>query len=30
MASWKGPYTVVEKVKPVNYRICQLGRRREE
>ncbi|MGL5295043.1 MAG: hypothetical protein ACRC9V_15010 [Aeromonas sp.] len=30
LASWKGPYTVVEKVGPVNCRIHQPGRRREE
>ncbi|KAI7799815.1 hypothetical protein IRJ41_012432 [Triplophysa rosa] len=30
LASWKGPYTVVEKVGPVNYRVHQPGQRREE
>ncbi|XP_073784003.1 uncharacterized protein [Danio rerio] len=30
LASWKGPYTVVERVGPVNYRVRQPGRRREE
>lgn len=30
LASWKGPYTIVEKVKPVNYRVRQPGRRRAE
>lgn len=30
LASWQGPYTIIEKVGPVTYRICQLGCRREE
>ncbi|XP_073785929.1 uncharacterized protein [Danio rerio] len=30
LASWKGPYTVVERVRSVNYRVRQPGRRREE
>ncbi|XP_056622843.1 retrovirus-related Pol polyprotein from transposon 17.6 [Triplophysa dalaica] len=29
LASWKGPYMVVEKVGPVNYRLRQPRRRRE-
>lgn len=30
MEFWKGPYTVVERVGPVNYRVRQPGRRRVE
>ncbi|XP_067293545.1 uncharacterized protein [Pseudorasbora parva] len=30
LATWQGPYTVVERVGPVNYRLRQPGRRREE
>ncbi|KAL0159094.1 hypothetical protein M9458_047170, partial [Cirrhinus mrigala] len=30
LASWQGPYTVVEKVGPVTYRLRQPGRRQNE
>ncbi|KAI2644445.1 Retrovirus-related Pol polyprotein from transposon 17.6 [Labeo rohita] len=30
LASWQGPYTVVEKIGPVTYRLHQPGRRRSE
>ncbi|KAI2645187.1 Retrovirus-related Pol polyprotein from transposon 17.6 [Labeo rohita] len=30
LASWKGPYTITEKVGPVTYRLRQPGRRRSE
>lgn len=30
LATWKGPYTVVEQVGPVNYWVRQPGRRRTE
>ncbi|XP_077959398.1 retrovirus-related Pol polyprotein from transposon 297 [Gasterosteus aculeatus] len=30
LASWQGPYTVIEKVGPVTYRVRQPGRRRTE
>ncbi len=30
LASWQGPYTVVERVGPVTYRVRQPGRRRVE
>ncbi|KAL1255563.1 hypothetical protein QQF64_013624 [Cirrhinus molitorella] len=30
LATWKGPYTVIERVGPVTYRLRQSGRRREE
>ncbi len=30
LATWQGPYTVLEKVGPVTYRIRQPGRRRTE
>ncbi len=30
LATWQGPYTVLEKIGPVTYRIRQPGRRRTE
>ncbi|KAI2649246.1 Retrovirus-related Pol polyprotein from transposon 17.6 [Labeo rohita] len=30
LATWQGPYTVIERVGPVTYRLRQPGRRREE
>ncbi|KAI2647401.1 Retrovirus-related Pol polyprotein from transposon 17.6 [Labeo rohita] len=30
LATWQGPYTVIERVGPVMYRLRQPGRRREE
>ncbi|MGL4351520.1 MAG: hypothetical protein ACRCT2_13310 [Plesiomonas shigelloides] len=30
LATWKGPYSVIEKVGPVTYRLRQPGRRKEE
>lgn len=30
LATWQGPYTVIERVEPVTYRVRQLGRRRAE
>ncbi|KAL1279405.1 hypothetical protein QQF64_026078 [Cirrhinus molitorella] len=29
LATWQGPYSVMERVRPVNYRLSQPGRRRE-
>ncbi|KAI2667015.1 Retrovirus-related Pol polyprotein from transposon 17.6 [Labeo rohita] len=30
LATWQGPYTVIERIGPVTYRLRQPGRRREE
>ncbi len=30
LATWQGPYTVLEKIGPVTYRVRQPGRRRTE
>ncbi|KAI2644391.1 Retrovirus-related Pol polyprotein from transposon 17.6 [Labeo rohita] len=30
LATWQGPYTMIERVGPVNYRLRQPGRRQEE
>ena len=30
LARWQGPYEVVQKVGPVNYKVQQLGRRKEQ
>ncbi|KAI2658155.1 Transposon Ty3-I Gag-Pol polyprotein [Labeo rohita] len=30
LATWQGPYTVIERVGPVNYRLRQPGRRRTD
>ncbi|KAL0199468.1 hypothetical protein M9458_008008, partial [Cirrhinus mrigala] len=30
LTTWQGPYTVIEQVGPINYRLRQPGRRREE
>ncbi|XP_026116332.1 uncharacterized protein LOC113094960 [Carassius auratus] len=30
LASWQGPYTIIEKVGPVTYRVRQVGRRKEQ
>lgn len=28
LVTWNGPYKIVEKVNPVNYKVCQPGRRK--